>query len=500
MSEKQIITIVGGGTAGWMSACLMAKRLDSQRFSIQVVESPDIQTVGVGEGSTPFLKDFFETLHIPEHDWMTACQATYKCGIRFPGWTNYGEKQSYIHPFYNELDSHGAMSFFKQCESANAVHPDAYFYTSQLAIKHQSPIHIKSASQHAEYGYHFDAGLLGDYLRNVAKNMGVTHIPDTVSQVLQANSGDIDYLEGTHSGKILGDFFVDCTGFKGLLIRQHMQRSYVSLKHRLFNDSAIAITTTHDNADESTTHLPSFTDSIAMDHGWMWRIPLQSRMGNGYVYSSAHCSREQAEKELRQKLDLGDQEVDFKYLHWEPGRLTEHWYRNCAAIGLSQGFLEPLEAPMLNIMQHSIEMLVSVLQQTSVADSDKRTYNAQVNGLIDGTMDYIQAHYLTNTRDDTAYWQAARTNSHRSAPLKAILNAWYEHRNINHALRQYGHTQPYFKTSWMCLLAGMETECKHFSDEGFRINTSDYFYHEQAISLLHDRAVGLAQQKEVKYG
>lgn len=497
MLSKQIITIVGGGTAGWMSACLMAKKLDWSRFVIQVVESPDIQTVGVGEGSTPFLKDFFDSLDIKEHDWMPACQATYKCGIRFPGWTQTVDHQeSYIHPFYNELDNEGARQFFRHLQDDDAVHPDHFFVSSQLALKHQSPIHIRSHLKNAEYGYHFDAGLLGHYLRSVAKTLGVMHRQDTIERVNIAPEGHIESLETLYSGNISGDIFVDCTGFKGLLIREGLHRPYLSLKHRLFNDSAIAVVTPHDKSQE---HLPSYTDSIAMRHGWMWRIPLQSRMGNGYVFSSAYSSFEQVEQEMRSALRLTDAEVTFKHLRWEPGRLHEHWYQNCVAIGLSQGFLEPLEAPALNIMQHCIEMLVATLQKNIVSDAEKREYNLSVNGLIDGTVDYIQAHYLMNSRSDSEYWHAARNNKHRSAALQAILSAWQQHHDIDDALRKFAHTQPYFKTSWLCLLAGMDRFQEGQTDSSLSLPTSDYFYHDEALTLLLDHAQGIAQHKGFNY-
>ncbi|XOV81078.1 MAG: tryptophan halogenase family protein [Aestuariibacter sp.] len=495
MSQQQIITIVGGGTAGWMSACLLAKKLEASRFLIQVVESPDIQTVGVGEGSTPFLKDFFDTLQIKEHDWMPACQATYKCGIRFPGWTGNKRNSSYFHPFYNELDTEGALTFFADCQKDGNTHPDGYFLTSQLSLKHQSPIHLKTPACNAEYGYHFDAGLLGHYLRDVAIQLGVSHIEDTVVDVYGDTGKTITALQGKDSGRIIGDLFIDCTGFQGLLIRRHLQRGFLNLTHRLMNDSAIAVVTEH---EPGQSHLPSFTDSIAMQHGWMWRIPLQSRMGNGYVFSSAHTTQEEAEQEMRGALGLDDS-VGFKRLKWQPGRLQEHWFSNCVAIGLSQGFLEPLEAPMLNIMQHSIDMLVATLQNPRVTEKHKHEFNLAVNSLIDGTMDYIQAHYVTNCRSDTQYWQDVRLNTRQSAPLKAILQDWQNNRNIDSALRKYAHTQPYFKTSWLCLLAGMSAQ-QGCCDVRLGTSTRDYFYHDEALTLLHEHGQGLAQIQEVKYG
>ena len=450
------ILIVGGGTAGWMAANLMQHQWAKHNIDITVIDSSIIGTVGVGEGTTPFIQDFFKRLGIEENEWMAAANATYKCGISFPGWTQDNEA-SYFHPFYSHIDNEQVPTFFSNAdlrrEGIDAhAHPDDYFVTSALTKAMRSPVPLNPVVNQLDYGYHFDAELLGCFLKEKALSRGVKHIDDKVIDVSLTESGDINSVFTEGSGAIHADFFVDCTGFKGLLIQGALGESLIPCDEQLFNDSAIAIQTPI-TADES---IRPETVSKALKHGWAWQIPLSNRYGNGYVYSSKYVSKEEAEQEFREIL--GEDAKGRKALHlkWQPGRIDQHWKGNCVAIGLSQGFLEPLEAPMLNIIQRTCEQFVASFEGADFTCENRDQFNRDINGLIDGTKDYLQAHYLLNSRTDTQYWIDCRENLAVSADLKGILTGWIENLNFDQVLRAHLNNPVYLKTSWYCILAGME--------------------------------------------
>lgn len=463
------ILIVGGGTAGWMSACLMAKRWQKLGVSITLVESPNVPTIGVGEGSTPFLKDFFETMGISETTWMPECDATYKCGIDFPGWCRSNKAESYFHPFYAQADSEFVGDFFASCQQRREgfdtpTSPDDYFISAYLAKQNKAPVAYSEAPTGLEYGYHFDAAKLGIFLAKHAARLGVTHLQDDVlavntstdlsNDMAQKSNAEkrITSIETASHGLLKADLYIDCSGLKGMLIQQTLGEPMHDYSAYLVNNRAVAISLEL-NAEDKRDDIGSFTNSKAMKNGWMWNIPLQTRMGNGYVFSDKYLSTEQAEKELREHL----QEFTAPALHlsWQPGRIEQHWRANCLAIGMSQGFLEPLEAPMLNLVQQTCESFIEHAEQGQ-SEHIKVQFNQSINGLIDGTRDYLQAHYLLNTRQDSEYWADLRSNLSVSQVLKDIIDAWDSQGTFESALAKHGGKLAYGKTSWYCILAGME--------------------------------------------
>lgn len=453
-SLKQVV-IVGGGSSGWMAANLMAHRWAKQGISISLIESEKIGTIGVGEGSTPFLKAFFDELGIAEQDWMPACNATYKCGINFPGWSTVTGHESYFHPFYSDSDAKQAKPFFENCQdrrngTLGPILPDDYFVSGILAKQRQAPICPPEHPTDIIYGYHFDAGLLGQYLKKRAIGLGVTHIEDTIDKVHQDGQGNIAILETCEHGPIRGDFFVDCSGLKGLLIQQTLGEKVLPYKQFLANDSAVAIQTPHDDP----TSIPSETVSRALSNGWSWHIPLVNRMGNGYVYSSSHISQAQAEQELRDLLGPAADGKKALHIHWNPGRIENHWKQNCVAVGMSQGFLEPLEAPMLFLTQRTIENFIDLASQGGFNQATAEQFNRQINNAIDGTRDYLQAHYKLNTRSDSQYWIDARENRNMSKPLAELLDGWLSDGNFDEVLAKHLDSLAYLKTSWYCIMAG----------------------------------------------
>lgn len=331
------LVIVGGGSAGWMAAMMLANAMIPRGVEITVLESPVVGIIGVGEGSTPWLKGFFHDLDIEESEWMPECNATYKCGITFDKWSTKPGFESYFHPFASMLDNLTLGIFVHNVQSRlNGAdvhaHPNRFFVSSHLAANHLAPKPAENFPFDIWYGYHFDSVLLGKFLQKKALARGVRHQSCHVVDVKMNEQGGIAAVVTKEGETIAADFFVDCTGFAGLLIQKAMQTPFLSFAENLFNDAAIAMPTPIDDV------IPCQTVSTAMKHGWAWKIPLTSRYGNGYVYSSAFVSADAAETELRESLGMLDSDVEARHLKMKIGRVTKHWNRNCLAVGLSQGF------------------------------------------------------------------------------------------------------------------------------------------------------------------
>lgn len=477
MIPKSIV-IVGGGTAGWMTANLMMHHWRDLGVSITLIESSEIGTIGVGEGSTPFLRQFFETLGIQESEWMPSCDATFKCGISFPDWCGHEGSAQYFHPFYNEIDSQTAVDFMQSCQHRRQGFntpclPDDYFATAHLAYQNKAPYDFDKNPIGVDYGYHFDAAKLGAFMAQHAIKLGVERIIDTVNAV-HTDAENIRSIDTKNHGRYEADLFIDCSGLHGLLIQKTLSEKLISYQDYLPNNRAVAIGTSL----AESKGLGSYTVSKGLSAGWMWQIPLQSRVGNGYVYSDKYLNKEQAEQELR--LALNDFDSPALHLSWTPGRIENHWKANCLAVGMSQGFLEPLEAPMLNLVQQTVELFIEKCATSN--EQQESQFNQTINNLVDGTRDYLQAHYVTNSRTDTQYWNDNRNNAYRSSALNAILNSWLSQGNFEAGLASHQDVLVYGKTSWYCLLAGM-SYFPNMDKKGLKL-----------IQRKHQRAVSYCQQ------
>jgi hypothetical protein len=356
------IVIVGGGTAGWMTALIFARSLLHRGVEITLIESPTVGIIGVGEGSTPWLRGFFDSLGIEEAEWMPACHATYKCGITFDGWSTKPGFTSYFHPFASMLDNLTITQFVHNADArvngANLhAHPNRFFIAARLAAGRLAPKPVEHFPFDIWHGYHFDAGLLGGFLQRKALERGVRHAVRHVTQVKLDAASAMESDSSETGDQFSAELFVDCTGFAGLLIDKALHTPFVSFASNLFNDAAVAI------ASPIEGPIPSETVSTALRHGWAWRIPLTSRFGNGYVYSTNFCSADEAETELRGRLGLLESPTPARHLKMKIGRVTKHWNRNCLAVGLSQGFIEPLEATALLFIQQTAATFVEVLEK-----------------------------------------------------------------------------------------------------------------------------------------
>ena len=403
------IVIVGGGTAGWMTAAAFGEVL-GRDYDVRLIESADIGTVGVGEATVPHLKLFNNLLRIDEIEFIRKTCATFKLGIQFNDWRRVGD--SYIHGFGNTIgQSLGLLSFHHYWLKAaragwagplgdytlhTVAAPRGKFMASATDVPPNSPL------ADIAYAYHMDTTLYAPFLREFAEARGVRRTEGKVAGVkLRPEDGFVEsvMLEG---GEVVGgDLFIDCSGFRGLLIEQALHTGYIDFNDWLPCDRAIAVRTDSDGAP------PPYTRATAQAAGWQWRIPLQHRTGNGYVYSSAHISDDEAAATLLSSLDgapLGDP----RPLRFTTGRREDAWRGNVVALGLSCGFTEPLEATSIHLIQSGITRLLTLFPREGISQVLVDRYNAQMAFEYDRIRDFLVLHYHATERDDTAFWRQCR--------------------------------------------------------------------------------------------
>ena len=375
------VVIVGGGTAGWLTAGLLAAEHRSREESglkVILIESPDVSPIGVGEGTWPTMRTSLQSMGISETDFIRECDASFKQGTRFSGWLH-GQDEFYYHPFalpqrFHEIDlARHWQPLREKISYADAVTPQTQACERALAPKQIATPEFASV---LNYAYHLDAGKFSKFLeRHCVEKLGVTHILDNVVAVNNAEDGDIQSLSLQSGEAIQGDLFVDCTGFAALLIGNHFGIPFSNKSETLFNDRALALQVPRDSPGEP---IASTTLSTAQRAGWIWDIALPNRRGVGHVYSSAHTSDEQAEKDLRRYL-ASTADVAFsetctpRQIKFNPGHREKLWHRNCVAVGLSGGFVEPLEASALVMIELSAKMLSEQLPANRSASLIQKT-------------------------------------------------------------------------------------------------------------------------------
>lgn len=473
------IVIVGGGTAGWMAANLLACKWKGTEICL--VESKEIGIIGVGEGSTPHLKLFFDAIDVADAKWMPRCNATYKNGITFDKWSTATGFESYFHPFAAQTDDIFTVPlFFKNVQARKQgynvdAHPDKYFLESYLSRNNLGPLPDESFPFGIAYGYHFDSALLGQFLAENAATHGVTRVFGNVADVLVKNDGNLNAVKLSDGTLLEADFFIDCSGFNALLIQKTLKVSYKSFKDNLFNDSAVVMPT------EISTVLPVETKATALSNGWAWKIPLRNRFGNGYVYSSDYINSNQAETELRQHLGLLESETEARHLKMKVGRVEKHWHKNCLAVGLSQGFIEPLEATAIALSFNTIAQFMQYFQEGKYTNKYEDAFNQDINSRFDGIRDYVLCHYKANQRTDSDYWQDNAANTNISDTLSRILTLWQNSPDFAADMHKYKLMGSYQPKSWACMLAGYGVFPKTNMDPSI-----DYSAHRQEVDVLSD--------------
>jgi tryptophan 7-halogenase len=402
LTAKQVkrVVIAGGGTAGWMMAAALSKTL-GQVLDICLIESDEIGTVGVGEATIPPIITFQRLLDINEQKFMAAMQATFKLGISFENWRQVGE--NYFHSFGISGTDHWTAGFqhfwLRGRERRLAGEYAEYCLELQAALAGRFA-HLPQGGMN--YAFHFDASLYARFLREFSEPYGVRRIEGKIMDVrLDADSGAIASLRLDSGREVAGDLFIDCSGFRGLLIEQSLHAGYEDWSHWLPCDSAVAVQT------KSTGDPLPYTRSIARDAGWQWRIPLQHRVGNGLVYCSRYMSDTEARQTLLANVE-GELLTEPRVLKFRAGRRLRHWVKNCVAIGLSSGFIEPLESTSIHLIQRGIIRLMQMFPVAGVAQSDVDEFNQQTRVEFEHIRDFIVLHYHLTARTDSPFWRHCR--------------------------------------------------------------------------------------------
>lgn len=425
------IVIVGGGTGGWMTAAALAQ-VSEGSLDIRLVESDDIGTVGVGEATIPQIHLFNRLLGIDEAEFLAATQGTYKLGIEFDGWWKPQEK--YRHNFGFIGRALGVLPFhqywLRAAKEGKAKPLGTYVLNDVLSMANKFA-HVERAANSPlptiAYAYHFDAGLYARYLRQRSEGQGVTRIEGKIVSVERdGESGDVASVTLENGTAIAGDLFVDCSGFRGLLINDTLGVGWEDYSHWLPCDRAIAVPCA------SVEPVTPYTRSTAHAAGWQWRIPLQHRTGNGHVFSSAHMSEDEAASILMNNLD-GEALAEPRTLRFTTGRRSKAWERNVVAIGLASGFVEPLESTSIYSIQSGIKKLIDLLPFGRPAEAEVENYNRQFAYEFDRIRDFIIAHYALNERTGMAFWDQCRAMelpdelAHKIALFRANGRIWREH-------------------------------------------------------------------------
>ncbi|WP_081761942.1 tryptophan halogenase family protein [Saccharomonospora piscinae] len=471
-NRKKRVVIVGGGTAGWMTASYLTAAF-GDRVDLTVVESAQIGTIGVGEATFSDIRHFFEFLRLEESDWMPECNATYKLAVRFENWREPGHH--FYHPFeqMSSVDGFPLSDWWLRNPTTSRFDKDSFVMTS-LCDAGVSPRYLDGSlidqdfveqerdddsarSTIAEYqgaqfpyAYHFEAHLLAKYLTGYATRRGTRHIVDNVVDVALDERGWISHVRTEEHGDLEADLFVDCTGFRGLLLNKALGEPFVSYQDTLPNDSAVALQVPLDMEREP---IRPCTTATAQEAGWIWTIPLISRVGTGYVYASDYTTPEQAERVLRDFVGPAAADVPANHIKMRIGRSRRSWVNNCVGVGLSSGFVEPLESTGIFFIHHAIEQIVKYFPSGGAGDDRLRElYNRSVGHVMDGVREFLVLHYRSAKRADNQYWKDTKT---RTVPdsLAERIEFWKHKVPDAETVYPYYHGLPPY--SYNCILLGM---------------------------------------------
>lgn len=425
------VTIVGGGTAGWLTAALLQaygrKGQDRGKpLQITLIESPDIPTVGVGEATVPGIVRTLKNAGISETDFFKRCNASFKLGVSFDGWNTdkNGKPISYINPFTRPPVLRGIdLSYYYARYGAGALDFVQSFSPTVYLIKARKGPRIGDPNKTdnlLHYAYHLDAGKFAGLLCEHCTGNGVRHIRENVTNVVQDERGYITALDLDKTGKHNVDFVIDCTGFRGMIINQVLKEPFISYSNYLANDRAMAVQIPHPDQNK----IEPVTRSTALGAGWSWKVPLYNRLGTGYVFSSAHRTDDEARDEFMAHLGPAAKDAEPRIIPMRVGRNRNAWVKNCVAIGLSGGFIEPLESTAIYMIDMGIRWLLTYFPDSDYPDPLRNRYNQLVDQLYDEVRDFICLHYQLGNRTDSQYWIDARTELEVPDRLAENIELW----------------------------------------------------------------------------
>jgi Tryptophan halogenase len=470
------VVILGGGTAGWMTASYLAKAF-GKRIRISLIEAQTISKIGVGEATIPNLQRVFvDFLELPEEEWVRECNASFKAGIKFINWRGPAETHGENH-FYHLF---GIIPTFENV-------PLSQFWTLRRHTEHnlepldyacymEAPLldaklcpRMLNGTRATVYAWHFDAHLVADYLQRVAVGWGVKRVADELQDVeLNPDNGHIAALTTRGGGRYPGNLFIDCSGFRALLINKALGEPFLDMSDHLLCDSAVAAQIPH---DDETHGVEPYTSSIAMRHGWTWKIPMLHRFGSGYVFSGRFVSRDEATQDFLKLWNLSPNQVSLNQIKFRTGRNRRAWVNNCVAIGLSSCFLEPLESTGIYFIYAAIYQLAKHFPDMSFSPALIDAFNQEIATMFDDSRDFLQAHYFISPRSDTDFW---RVNKHDLVLSESIREKMALYKSglivnmplVTDASAYYGNFETEFRNFWAnsnfyCILAGLGCYRKH---------------------------------------
>jgi len=461
----QSAVIVGGGTAGWMTAAYLVATF-GEDFQVRVIESDRVPRIGVGEATFSTLRHFFDYLGLDESEWLPRCAGGYKLGIRFENWR--GDGSHFYHPFERMRTAsgyplvewwlagvNGETPFDESCYLANSLcesRRSPRLIGGELFVTHLDGDLGRSTleDQRAQfpYAYHFDADLVAAYLAEYAIERGVTRIVDDVVDVELDARGWIASIRSKNHGSLTADLYIDCTGFKSMLIGEVLKEPFESFLDALPNNRAVALRVPREDASS----MDPYTTAFASEAGWIWTIPLFNRNGHGYVYSDEYISPDEAEATLRERVAPGRDDLEANHIRMRIGRHRNSWVNNCVAVGLSSAFVEPLESTGIFFIQHAIEQLVKHLPGRNWDQQLTASYNKRIGAAIDGVKEFLILHYAGSPRRDNQYWIDTK---HRQVPesLADVLRVGKTHLLDEETVYPRYHG---FETySWNTMLLGL---------------------------------------------
>ncbi len=425
------VTIVGGGTAGWLSALLLQKALfrnaeDGKPPQVTLIESPNVPTVGVGEATVPGMPRTLRTAGVSEQEFFKTCNSSFKLGVLFANWNHDkdGKPINFVNPFNTSQPVAGIDPgyFFLEHGAGGLDYSMTFSPAHELgeACKGPRPLGAKPFDRGVGSAYHLDAGKFAGMLQEICTARGVRHLRENVVNVEQDERGYVTALMLEESGREEVELVIDCTGFRGVIINEVLKEPFISYSKYLANDRAMAVQIPHPDPDK----IPSLTRSYALGAGWVWRVPLYNRIGTGYVFSSAHRTDEQARDELVAHLGDTWNGVEPRVIPMRIGRNRNAWVKNVVAVGLSGGFIEPLESTAIHMIDTAVRWLTTYFPDTDFADPQRDRYNKLMGKLYDEIRDFIVLHYALGNRTDDQYWIDARTELEVPDSLAENLELW----------------------------------------------------------------------------